>query len=173
MFLPICNVIDNPRICNKGRHFGYDHINWWSAANRAQFSWFFTLDHRLLLFYPILGYFNLINSMCKFFKQPPDPIGAEEPHLANWTTHNWIVTTSLSANFGIGPRACKRFPFITVGNISSITQKHGRIKSSRFMASLLIRLANQLKIVDFMSLFLCKNYLHIGLANCPERLLPA
>ena len=101
--------------------------------------------------------------MCKFFKQPPDPIGAEEPHLANWTTHNWIVTTSLSANFGIGPRACKRFPFVTVGNISSITQKHGRIKSSRFMASLLIRLANQLKIVDFMSLFLCKNYLHIGL----------
>ena len=31
------------------------------------------------------------------------------------------------------------------------------------MASLLIRLANQLKIVDFMNLFLCKNYLHIGL----------
>src|SRR5258708_11355543 len=31
------------------------------------------------------------------------------------------------------------------------------------MASLLIRLANQLKIVDFMSLFLYKNYLHIGL----------
>ena len=66
-------------------------------------------------------------------------------------------------SFGIGPRVRKRFPFVTVGNISSITQKHGRIKSSRFMASLLIRLANQLKIVDFMSLFLCKNYLHIGL----------
>jgi len=32
------------------------------------------------------------------------------------------------------------------------------------MASLLKRLTNHLRIVDFMSLFLCKHYLHIGLA---------
>jgi hypothetical protein len=26
---------------------------------------------------------ELVNPMCKFFKQPVDPIGAEEPDLAN------------------------------------------------------------------------------------------
>jgi hypothetical protein len=36
---------------------------------------------------------------------------------------------ALSAIFGIGPRSRKRFPFVAVGSISSIRQKHVIIKS--------------------------------------------
>ena len=34
---------------------------------------------------------ELVNPTCKFFKPPADPIGAEEPHLANETTHTWYA----------------------------------------------------------------------------------
>src|SRR5579863_57081 len=79
-----------------------------------------------------------------------------------------MVITSLSANFGCGPRSRNGFPFVTPGTISSIRQKHVIIKSSRLM-KFLLRCVLYIALRIFHESFLWQANLHIALTIALDR----
>src|SRR5690349_1414085 len=76
-----------------------------------------------------------------------------------------MVITSLSLMVGAGPDARTFLPAITLGNASSIQQKHVIMKSSRLMVPLLCRFSCRTEESKSHEPFFAQGNLHIALAS--------